>query len=66
MRTANGDFGMSIATQTPVRALVLPRFLNTLLLTVASLFLAILIGYAIGLFAALRAHRVFDRRDDDG
>ena len=60
-RTGEGDLGVSIATQRPVASLVLPRFLNTLLLTVASLFLAILIGYPTGLFAALRAQTVFDR-----
>jgi len=61
LRTASGDFGTSIATQLPVMALVLPRFLNTLLLTVASLLLSIVIGYGIGLFAGLRAQSLFDR-----
>jgi peptide/nickel transport system permease protein len=59
--TSSGDLGTSIATQLPVAALVFPRFLNTLLLTVASLFLAIAIGYSAGLFAALRARSIFDR-----
>lgn len=58
---ATGDFGISIATQLPVQALVLPRFLNTLVLTAASLLLAILIGYGVGLLAALRDRSVFDR-----
>jgi peptide/nickel transport system permease protein len=61
LRTATGDLGISIATQLNVAALVLPRFLNTLLLTVASLFVAVVIGYSIGLLAALRAQSVFDR-----
>lgn len=60
-RTLHGDFGISIATQLHVAALVLPRFVNTMLLTVASLFLAIVIGYGAGLFAALRARSIFDR-----
>lgn len=60
-RTVAGDFGTSIATQISVASLVLPRFLNTLLLTVASLFLSIVIGYSAGLFAALRARKLFDR-----
>lgn len=60
-RTSSGNLGTSIATQLPVAALVFPRFLNTLLLTVASLFLAIAIGYSAGLFAALRARSIFDR-----
>jgi peptide/nickel transport system permease protein len=61
VRTATGDFGISVATQLNVAALVAPRFLNTLLLTVASLFLSVLIGYSVGLLAALRAQSVFDR-----
>lgn len=61
LRTLTGDFGTSIATQLNVATLVVPRFLNTMLLTVASLFLSIVIGYGVGLFAALRAGSVFDR-----
>jgi peptide/nickel transport system permease protein len=57
----SGDFGASIATQISVTSLVGPRFVNTLILTLSSLFLAILIGYSVGLFAALRAHSLFDR-----
>jgi peptide/nickel transport system permease protein len=60
-RTASGDLGTSIATSLPVTDLILPRFVNTLILTVASLFLAILIGYSAGLFAALRSRSLFDR-----
>ena len=61
LRTASGDFGTSVATQLNVVTLVLPRFLNTLLLTVASLFLSVIVGYSIGLLAALRARSAFDR-----
>ena len=60
-RTVTGDFGKSIATQLPVASLVLPRFVNTLILTFSSLLLAIVIGYSVGLFAALRARSLFDR-----
>ena len=60
-RTLTGNFGTSIATQIPVTDLVLPRFANTLILTSASLLLAMIIGYSIGLFAALRSNSVFDR-----
>ena len=60
LRTVSGDFGTSIATQLSVTALVVPRFLNTLLLTVASLFLAVVIGYGVGLFAALRRGSLLD------
>ena len=60
-RTLSGNFGTSIATQLPVATLVVPRFLNTLILTCGSLMLAVAIGYAVGLFAALRSHSLFDR-----
>ena len=61
VRTLSGNFGTSIATQLPVATLVVPRFLNTLILTFGSLMLAVAIGYAVGLFAALRSHSLFDR-----
>ncbi len=60
-RVAEGDFGTSIATTRPVAALILPRFLNTLLLTAASLALAMVIGYGAGLVAALRTRSLLDR-----
>ena len=61
LHVARGDFGISIATQRPVMSLVLPRFVNTLALTFASLLLAILIGYPIGVLAALRSRTAIDR-----
>ena len=60
-RTAHGDLGTSIATSLPVATLILPRFVNTVILTVASLFLAVVIGYSAGLLAALLARSGFDR-----
>jgi peptide/nickel transport system permease protein len=48
-RALSGDFGKSIATQLPVTTLVLPRFVNTLILAFSSLLLAIVIGYSVGL-----------------
>ena len=60
-RTFTGDFGTSIATQIPVLDLVLPRFFNTLILTAASLLLALGLGYGVGFFAALKANSLFDR-----
>lgn len=61
MRVCRGDFGISIATQQPVMSLVLPRFANTLVLTLASLLLAIVIAYPVGMVAALRARTPIDR-----
>ena len=60
-RTATGDFGTSLATQRRVADLVLPRALNTLVLTAASLLLAVLIGYGAGVVAAVFARSGFDR-----
>jgi peptide/nickel transport system permease protein len=60
-RTSAGDFGVSIATQRPVAGLVLPRFANTIILAASSLLLAMLIGYSVGLLAALRSGSLFDR-----
>jgi peptide/nickel transport system permease protein len=57
----SGDFGMSIATSLPVSHLVLPKFLNTAILAAASLLLALLIGFGVGVFAAARAGSAFDR-----
>ena len=60
LRALEGDLGTSIATSLPVVGLILPRFLNTLILTAAGLFLAILVGYAAGFVAALRERSLFD------
>ena len=60
-RTVTGDFGTSIATQIPVIDLVIPRFLNTVILTSASLLLAIVLGYGIGFFTAIKRDSLFDR-----
>jgi len=60
-RTVAGDFGVSLATQRQVADLVLPRLVNTLILTGASLLLAMFTGYTAGLIAALRARSGFDR-----
>jgi len=60
-RTGAGDFGVSIATQRPVLGLVLPRFANTIVLAASSLLLAMVIGYGVGLAAAVRAGSLFVR-----
>ena len=57
----SGDFGMSIATSLPVSHLVLPKFGNTVVLAAASLFLSLVVGFGVGVFAAARAGSKFDR-----
>jgi len=56
-----GDFGISLATNRQVVDLVAPRFLNTGILALSSLFLAECIGFFVGIFAAARAMSFFDR-----
>jgi peptide/nickel transport system permease protein len=57
----SGDFGRSIATSLPVSHLVLPKFVNTVILAAASLLLSLVVGFGIGVFAAARAGSSFDR-----
>lgn len=56
-----GDFGMSIALSIPVTKILVPRLQNTLILTAASLFLAVAIGIPAGILAAKRQNSLFDR-----
>ncbi|WP_119462615.1 ABC transporter permease [Rhodospirillaceae bacterium SYSU D60014] len=56
-----GDMGRSIALQVPVADLVLPKFLNTLILAGASLLIAIAIGLPLGILSAVRQYSFVDR-----
>ncbi len=56
-----GDFGTSVHTQRLVSDMVLPRFYNTAILAAASLFLALTVGFGVGMFAAARSYSTFDR-----
>lgn len=56
-----GDFGVSVHTQALVSDVVLPRFWNTVILAAASLFLALSVGFGVGMFAAARSYSTFDR-----
>lgn len=56
-----GDFGVSVHTQRDVSEVVLPRFYNTVILAAASLFLALTVGFGVGMFAAARSYSTFDR-----
>ena len=56
-----GDLGKSLTTTRPVTDMVLPRFGNTVILTVASMILAMAIGFGVGMYAAARSFSVFDR-----
>ena len=56
-----GDFGRSISMQVPVASLLLPKFLNTLILAGASLLIAVVIGIPLGIWAAQYQNRLVDR-----
>ena len=56
-----GDLGKSLTTTRAVTDMVLPRFVNTVILTVASMILAMAIGFGVGMYAAARSFSVFDR-----
>lgn len=55
-----GDFGKSYAYNEPVTKLIIERFPNTLILTVISLFLAIIIAIPIGIISATKQYSIFD------
>ena len=56
-----GDMGRSIALQVPVASVVVPKFLNTLLLAGAALLLALAVGLPIGILSAVRQYSWVDR-----
>ncbi len=60
-RVLQGDLGTSIQLRTPVLPLLLERFTNTLILTVAATIIATLIGVAAGVISATRQFSLFDR-----
>src|SRR5712691_5560047 len=55
-----GDFGKSWYADTPAFGLVLERMPPTIYLTLAGLFVALLIALPLGTLAALRRHSVVD------
>ncbi len=56
-----GDMGRSIILQVPVAGIVVPKFLNTLILAAASLFIAIAVGLPAGIISAVRQYSLADR-----
>lgn len=56
-----GDFGRSIILQVPVLDIVVPKFLNTLILAAASLAIAVVIGIPVGIISAVRQYSITDR-----
>jgi peptide/nickel transport system permease protein len=56
-----GDFGTSITMRIPVESVLVPKLINTLILTAGSLAICLVGGVAVGLLAGLRPHSRFDR-----
>lgn len=55
-----GDFGRSYQYGQSVTSLLFERFPNTLLLSIVSLFLALIIGIPIGIISATKHYSIFD------
>jgi peptide/nickel transport system permease protein len=55
-----GNFGNSIYAGVPVTQLVLPRFWNTIELSVASMIIAVVVGVIGGIVAGVKRNSVFD------
>lgn len=57
---AHGDLGYSAVSRRKVFDLIMERLPATLLLTVTSLMISLVLGVAVGVIAAVRAHSWFD------
>jgi peptide/nickel transport system permease protein len=56
----HGDFGTSLASQTPVSDVVVPRIVNSSVLMLLAGFFGTLLGLALGVLAAARPNRALD------
>ena len=56
-----GDFGVSLHYNRPVRALLAEAIPNTLRLTVAALFLHVVLGVLLGMLSAIKRYSLFDK-----
>ena len=60
-RLLHGDLGRSIQLEKPVLDILLPQFVNTLILAAASFMLAILVGWTVGILSATKQYSLADR-----
>lgn len=58
---SRGDFGVSLRYNRPVRDLIMEAVPNTLRLTVAALFLYIVIGISLGMVSAVKKDTIMDK-----
>jgi peptide/nickel transport system permease protein len=57
----HGDMGRSIQLRKPVLDVLLPQFVNTLILAVGSFVLAIVVGWSVGIISATKQYSLADR-----
>lgn len=55
-----GDLGSSLSYGKPVLELILERFPNTILLTIASIMIALIVGVSAGIISAVRQYTLID------
>jgi peptide/nickel transport system permease protein len=60
-RILQGDFGLSIQQHAPVLPILLDRYVNTIILTVAAVLIATVMGVLAGVISAIRQYSIFDR-----
>lgn len=56
-----GELGYSYTLHTPISEEIIPRFLNSLILTTASLLVCVIFGVGLGLISAIRKGGFFDK-----
>lgn len=56
-----GDLGYSYTLHTPIVEELMPRFVNSLILTVASMLICVTLGVILGLISALKKGSFFDK-----
>ena len=61
MRLAGGDLGYSYTLSSEIAPQILPRFMNSLILTAASIVICVVLGVGLGLLSALTKGSWFDR-----
>lgn len=60
-RVLRGDFGMSFASSQSVASIIIPRFGNTLILSLAAMMLATTSALLVGVYAGSKPGSLFDR-----
>ena len=61
MRLAGGDLGYSYTLSSEIAPQILPRFMNSMILTAASIVICVVLGVGLGLLSALAKGSWFDR-----